>query len=113
MAAKKKASSKGKRAKVKTARVSTPRAAKVLTVRERARLDGAEPNRKAPRSEAWTPEWLALFTLTEGSPETFAQTIGVTYQTINRVGLKGDSPGKWTAFLIRQFAANHGLKSPV
>ena len=107
MAAKKKV------VKRKTAKAVPLRRGAEMSVRQQARAAGETADAKAARSDAWSDEWLAIFKTTEGRPETFATTVGLSYQTIWRVGVKGETAGFKTAFLVRQWCANHNLKSPI
>lgn len=84
-----------------------------LTVRQKALAGGDAPSRKKVRTEEWPAEWVAVFAKFDGEPAKFAAAAELTYQTIWRLGIKGEAPGFESRVKIRQTCALHDLKSPV
>lgn len=68
---------------------------------------------KEVRSGEWSAEWLACFAKTENSPQAFAKAVGVSYQTLWRVGIQGEPAGFKTRFQVRNWCTVNDVKSPL
>jgi hypothetical protein len=64
------------------------------------------------RGTVWSPEWERLASAYGGNG-TFADQVGVSYNTVYRWAVKGDPVPRPMIILIRLLAEAKGLKSPV
>lgn len=73
----------------------------------------ASSDPKEVRSDEWSAEWRECFAKTAGSPQAFATAVGISYQTLWRVGTQGETPGFKTRFQVRQWCVLNDVKSPI
>jgi hypothetical protein len=64
------------------------------------------------RTSEWSNEWTE-FLAAYGGPRETAKVLGVSYQLLWRVGVRGDEASQVVTNFVRMLSAMKGLKSPL